>query len=59
MLTNLPHSQLQFKRIALAESVKRGHNLERANATHMQKYAEMTRKTEVLDKVGRSTLELI
>ena len=44
--------QLQVKRAALADSVKRVHNLDRANMTHMQRYAEMTRKNEALDKAS-------
>ncbi|KAE8540994.1 hypothetical protein D1P53_002347 [Cryptococcus gattii VGV] len=42
--------QLEIKRTALAESVKRVHNLEKANMTHMQKYAEQSRKIEVVEK---------
>ncbi|WVQ71865.1 hypothetical protein IAR50_001407 [Cryptococcus sp. DSM 104548] len=41
---------IEVKRTALAESVKRVHNLEKANTTHMQKYAEMSRKMEVVEK---------
>ncbi|ODN98365.1 hypothetical protein L198_03609 [Cryptococcus wingfieldii CBS 7118] len=45
------HQQLiEVKRTALAASVKRVHNLEKANTTHMQKYAEMSRKMEVVEK---------
>ncbi|WWD16113.1 hypothetical protein CI109_100538 [Kwoniella shandongensis] len=42
--------QLEVKRTALADSVKRMHNLEKANHTHLQKYAEMSKKTEALEK---------
>ncbi|OXG26587.1 hypothetical protein C361_01348 [Cryptococcus neoformans Tu259-1] len=44
------HQQLEVKRTALAESVKRVHNLEKANMTHMQKYTEQSRKMEVVEK---------
>lgn len=43
--------QLEVKRTALAESVRRGNSLEKVNATHMQKYAEMSRKNEAIEKV--------
>ncbi|ORY28284.1 hypothetical protein BCR39DRAFT_206519 [Naematelia encephala] len=42
--------QLEVKRTALAESVRRVNNLEKANTTHLQKYAEMSRKNEALEK---------
>ncbi|KAK8869623.1 hypothetical protein IAR55_000190 [Kwoniella newhampshirensis] len=42
--------QVEVKRKALADSVKRVHNLEKANHTHLQKYAEMSKKTEALEK---------
>ncbi|WVQ78526.1 hypothetical protein IAT38_000612 [Cryptococcus sp. DSM 104549] len=42
--------QLDVKRTALADSVKRVHNLEKANHTHLQKYAELSRKMETVEK---------
>ncbi|WVO14072.1 hypothetical protein L204_101699 [Cryptococcus depauperatus] len=42
--------QLEVKRTALTESVKRVHNLEKANSTHLQKYAELSRKMETVEK---------
>ena len=41
-----------MKRTALAESVRRVNSLEKANTTHLQKYAEMSRKNEAIEKVG-------
>lgn len=45
-----------MKRTALAESVRRVNNLEKANTTHLQKYAEMSRKNEAVEKVGLKPL---
>ncbi|WVR05396.1 hypothetical protein IAU60_002410 [Kwoniella sp. DSM 27419] len=42
--------QLEVKRTALAESVKRVNNLEKANDQHMQRFADMSKKTEGLEK---------
>ncbi|WVF72006.1 hypothetical protein IAT40_006817 [Kwoniella sp. CBS 6097] len=42
--------QLEVKRTSLAESVKRVNNLEKANHHHLQKFAEMSKKTEALEK---------
>ncbi|OCF45405.1 hypothetical protein I317_00650 [Kwoniella heveanensis CBS 569] len=42
--------QLEVKRTSLAESVKRVNNLEKANHQHLQKFAEMSKKTEALEK---------
>ena len=44
--------QLEVKRTALMESVRRVNNLEKANTTHLQKYAEMSRRGEALEKVS-------
>ncbi|KAK4685339.1 hypothetical protein P7C73_g4812, partial [Tremellales sp. Uapishka_1] len=46
----LTTQQLEVKRTALAESVRHVNNLDRANHTHLQKYAEMTKKNEALEK---------
>jgi hypothetical protein len=40
-----------MKRVAMTESVARVHNLEKANTTHLQKFAEVTKKNEALEKV--------
>ncbi|WVQ98916.1 hypothetical protein IAU59_006047 [Kwoniella sp. CBS 9459] len=42
--------QLEVKRTSLAENVKRVNNLGKANHQHLQKYAEMSKKTEALEK---------
>ncbi|KAL7424217.1 hypothetical protein Q5752_001803 [Cryptotrichosporon argae] len=42
--------QLEVKRKALAESVRHVGALERANATHLTKYADLSRKHEALEK---------
>jgi hypothetical protein len=44
--------QLEIKRRALSDSLRHVANLERANTTHLQKYAEQTRAYEALEKVG-------
>jgi hypothetical protein len=44
------------KRNALVESVRRVNNLEKANTTHLQKFADMSRKNEAMEKVGHPSL---
>ncbi|WVW82888.1 hypothetical protein I302_104901 [Kwoniella bestiolae CBS 10118] len=43
-------NQLQVKRNALVESVKKVNNLEKANTQHLQKFAEISKKNEALEK---------
>ncbi|WWC89743.1 uncharacterized protein L201_004668 [Kwoniella dendrophila CBS 6074] len=42
--------QLEAKRNALVESVRKVNNLEKANTQHLQKYAEISKKNEALEK---------
>jgi hypothetical protein len=44
--------QLEVKRNALVESVRRVNNLEKANATHMAHFTEISKKNEALEKVS-------
>lgn len=44
--------QVEIKRKALADSLRHVANLERANTTHLSKYAELSRAFEALEKVG-------
>ncbi|WRT67309.1 uncharacterized protein IL334_004278 [Kwoniella shivajii] len=43
-------NQLEVKRNALVESVRKVNNLEKANTQHLQKYAEVSKKYEGLEK---------
>nr|XP_019013690.1 uncharacterized protein I206_01761 [Kwoniella pini CBS 10737]OCF52471.1 hypothetical protein I206_01761 [Kwoniella pini CBS 10737] len=43
-------NQLQLKRNALVESVRKVNNLEKANTQHLQKFAEVSKKNEALEK---------
>ncbi|WWC60949.1 uncharacterized protein I303_103526 [Kwoniella dejecticola CBS 10117] len=43
-------NQLQVKRNALLESVRKVNNLEKANTQHLQKFAEVSKKNEALEK---------
>lgn len=47
-----------MKRVALADSVRRAHALDKANGTHLSKYAELNRKYEALEKVYPPRFEL-
>ena len=44
--------QLEVKRTALAESLRRVNNLEKANTTHMAHYADISKKNEAMEKVS-------
>jgi tRNA/tmRNA/rRNA uracil-C5-methylase (TrmA/RlmC/RlmD family) len=44
--------QVEIKRKALADSLRHVANLERANTTHLAKYAELSHAGEALEKVG-------
>ncbi|WVQ69886.1 uncharacterized protein L199_008109 [Kwoniella botswanensis] len=43
-------NQLQVKRNALVECMKKVNNLEKANTQHLQKFAEVSKKNEALEK---------
>lgn len=45
------NTQLEVKKTALAESVRRVNNLEKANGTHMTHFADVSKKNEALEKV--------
>lgn len=45
------NTQLEVKKTALAESVRRVNNLEKANGTHMAHFADVSKKNEALEKV--------